>query len=81
MKTFLQFVIVILFIGNFTAAAEAEVCRCGRIYSPICVLDGAENRTFDNECTFECAQAERVERDERKMTLKYYGSCRPDNEM
>lgn len=80
MKTFFLFVIVILFIGNF-ATAEAELCRCGRIYAPICVLDGAENRTFDNECIFECEREERAGKDEHKMTFKHHGACRADNEM
>lgn len=80
MKTFFLFIIVILFIGNF-APAEAELCRCGRIYAPICVLDGAENRTFDNECIFECELEERVKRNGRKMEFKHQGACRLDNEM
>lgn len=79
MKQFLVFVIVMLFIGNF-AAAEAKLCRCGRIYLPVCVSDGAENRTFDNECTFKCEQEERG-RNGRQMTFKHDGSCRLNNEM
>lgn len=80
MKTSFLFVIVILFIGNF-ASSEAELCRCGRIYAPICVLDGAENRTFDNECIFECAQEERTGRYAHQMTFKHHGACQADNEM
>ena len=79
MKQILSFVTVMIFIGNF-AAAEAKLCRCGRIYLPVCVLDGAENRTFDNDCIFKCEQEERG-RNGRQMTFQHDGSCRLNNEM
>lgn len=73
-------IVVILLIGKFASSVDAEVCRCGRIYSPVCVQDGEENKTFSNECVFECEQQERG-RNGHKMIFKHDGPCRLDNEM
>lgn len=50
--------------------AEEEYCVCTSEYFPIC---GSDNKTYDNECIFQCNQRKRT-----NLKLKHFGKCRED---
>jgi len=73
----LIFIIAVIAINESSSSSlNGEICRCGRIYDPVCASDGSINKTYDNECILHCEQR-RVGR----MIIKIYeGVCRADGD-
>lgn len=67
---------VIAVSDSSSSSVQGVICRCGRMYEPVCVNDGSINKTYDNECILECEQRNAgTVRMPRKM---YDGACRTD---
>lgn len=76
----LIFIIAVIAINESSSSSvDGEICRCGRIYDPVCASDGAINKTYDNECILRCDQ--NIARRVGRMIIKMHeGVCRVDGD-
>lgn len=74
-------IIAVIAVSNSSSnSVQGVICRCGRMYDPVCANDGSINKTYDNECILECEQ--RSAGTGRMPRKVYEGACRTDgNEM
>ena len=76
----LIFIIAVIAISDSSSdSIDGEMCRCGRIYDPVCASDGLMNKTYDNECILNCQQKS-ARRSGRMLEKMYEGVCQTDED-
>ncbi|CAG9800755.1 unnamed protein product [Chironomus riparius] len=85
MKSSRNFVLILIIAvsiainGSSSSSVDGEMCRCGRIYDPVCASDGSINKTYDNECILKCEQKD-ARRSGRMLNKMYEGVCQTDED-
>ncbi|XP_043479507.1 serine protease inhibitor dipetalogastin-like [Leptopilina heterotoma] len=67
MRSTILLLVVALFIVMING-----MCPCPRNYDPLC---GSDGRTYNNQCLFDCALRERIEKNEPIITVVSHTPC------